>query len=161
MNKEKSVEGVRKNPFSIKHELEAKNWSQLDSNSKLPKEKALGLEIDEPSELKQPNSSKPSKSRAQKQAARKAERRRQKSHASISVEGPSADNPVPTKQQPPSELAQAKLTPLQQKMQAKLTGSQFRHINEKLYTTHSSEALSLFTEQPSLFHDVHPNILHY
>ena len=46
------------------------------------------------------------------------------------------------------------LTPLQQKMRAKLSGSQFRHINEKLYTTHSSEALNLFTEQPSLFHDV-------
>jgi len=47
------------------------------------------------------------------------------------------------------------LTPLQQKMRAKLSGSQFRQINEKLYTTHSSEALSLFTDQPSLFHDVH------
>jgi ribosomal RNA-processing protein 8 len=47
-----------------------------------------------------------------------------------------------------------KLTPLQQKMRAKLSGSQFRHINEKLYTTDSSEALSLFTKQPSLFHDV-------
>jgi ribosomal RNA-processing protein 8 len=56
-------------------------------------------------------------------------------------------------------LSTMTLTPLQQKMRAKLTGSQFRHINEKLYTTHSSEALSLFTEQPSLFHDVLRSII--
>ena len=49
----------------------------------------------------------------------------------------------------------AKLTPLQQKMRARLSGSQFRHINEILYTTDSSEALSLFTAKPSLFHEVH------
>lgn len=54
----------------------------------------------------------------------------------------------------PSAVPIPALTPLQQKMRAKLSGSQFRQINEKLYTTHSSEALSLFTEQPSLFHDV-------
>lgn len=54
----------------------------------------------------------------------------------------------------PSATSIPTLTPLQQKMRAKLSGSQFRQINEKLYTTHSSEALSLFTDQPSLFHDV-------
>jgi ribosomal RNA-processing protein 8 len=48
------------------------------------------------------------------------------------------------------------LTPLQQKMRAKLTGSQFRQINEKLYTTPSTAALSLFTSQPALFHSVCP-----
>jgi len=46
------------------------------------------------------------------------------------------------------------LTPLQQKMRAKLSGSQFRYINEKLYTSHSSEALTLFGNKPSLFYDV-------
>jgi len=50
--------------------------------------------------------------------------------------------------------SQPALTPLQQKMRAKLSGSQFRHINEKLYTTPSADAFSLFTEQPSLFNDV-------
>jgi ribosomal RNA-processing protein 8 len=58
----------------------------------------------------------------------------------------------------PKPSVQTTLTPLQQKMRAKLAGSQFRHINEKLYTTHSSEALNLFTEQPSLFHDVSSSI---
>lgn len=34
------------------------------------------------------------------------------------------------------------LTPLQQKMMAKLTGSRFRWINEQLYTISSDEALN-------------------
>jgi ribosomal RNA-processing protein 8 len=161
VDKTNPVQGARKNPFSMKDEPGTKTSSKLDSYSKLPKEKAIGLEIDESVELKQPDSSKPSKIRAQKKAAKKAERRRQKSQTDISVEGPSVDDLASTKQQRPSEIAQTKLTPLQQKMREKLTGSQFRHINEKLYTTDSSEALTLFTEQPSLFHDVSPKILKY
>lgn len=161
VHKAKPVQGARKNPFSMKDEPGTKNSTKLDSNSKLPKEKAIGLEIDESVELNQPDSSKASKIRAQKKAAKKAERRRKKSQAAISVEGPSVDDPASTKHQTPLEIAQTKLTPLQQKMREKLTGSQFRHINEKLYTTDSSEALTLFTEQPSLFHDVPPKILQY
>jgi ribosomal RNA-processing protein 8 len=49
----------------------------------------------------------------------------------------------------------AKLTPLQQKMMAKLTGSRFRWINEQLYTITSDEALKLVQEQPSLFDEYH------
>lgn len=51
--------------------------------------------------------------------------------------------------------AKAKLTPLQQKMMAKLTGSRFRWINEQLYTIKSDEALKLVKEQPSLFDEYH------
>ena len=105
--------------------------------------------------------SRESKSRVQKKAQRKAERRNQKLQAKASVQKPAADDLAPFKQLVPLEPVQTKLTPLQKKMRARLTGSQFRHINEKLYTTHSSEALTLFTEQPSLFHDVLPNILQY
>lgn len=49
----------------------------------------------------------------------------------------------------------AKLTPLQQKMMAKLSGSRFRWINEQLYTTTSESALKLIQEQPSLFDEYH------
>lgn len=49
----------------------------------------------------------------------------------------------------------AKLTPLQQKMMAKLSGSRFRWINEQLYTISSEEALSLIKQQPSLFDEYH------
>ncbi|RKP29696.1 hypothetical protein METBISCDRAFT_18040 [Metschnikowia bicuspidata] len=48
-----------------------------------------------------------------------------------------------------------KLTPLQQKMMAKLSGSRFRWINEQLYTTTSERALSLVQKQPELFDQYH------
>ncbi|KAH3685049.1 hypothetical protein WICPIJ_003986 [Wickerhamomyces pijperi] len=49
----------------------------------------------------------------------------------------------------------AKLTPLQQKMMQKLSGSRFRWINEQLYTIKSQEALQLITKQPELFDEYH------
>lgn len=48
-----------------------------------------------------------------------------------------------------------KLTPLQQKMMAKLSGSRFRWINEQLYTISSQDALSLIKDQPELFDEYH------
>ncbi|KAL6945381.1 hypothetical protein ACO0QE_002833 [Hanseniaspora vineae] len=48
-----------------------------------------------------------------------------------------------------------KLTPLQQKMMAKLSGSRFRWINEQLYTTTSEKALDMITKQPELFSEYH------
>ncbi|TGZ85049.1 hypothetical protein EX30DRAFT_337469, partial [Ascodesmis nigricans] len=47
------------------------------------------------------------------------------------------------------------LTPLQQKMRAKLSSARFRHINETLYTTPSASSLSLFTTDPSMYHEYH------
>jgi ribosomal RNA-processing protein 8 len=66
------------------------------------------------------------------------------------VSNPSS-NPNPT----PKDAAKGKLTTLQSKMSDKLKGSQFRWINEQLYTTHSSTALSLFKKQPELFQLYH------
>lgn len=43
------------------------------------------------------------------------------------------------------------LTEKQRKHLQKLKGGQFRWLNELLYTSHSSKALSLFSEQPELF----------
>lgn len=48
-----------------------------------------------------------------------------------------------------------KLTPLQQKMLNKLSGSRFRWINEQLYTITSENALSLIKDQPALFDEYH------
>lgn len=50
---------------------------------------------------------------------------------------------------------QRSLSPLQQKMMAKLTGSRFRWINEQLYTITSDKALELMKEQPQLFDEYH------
>lgn len=51
--------------------------------------------------------------------------------------------------------SQKKLTPLQQKMMAKLSGSRFRWINEQLYTISSNDALELIKKQPELFDEYH------
>ncbi|CAN3480021.1 25S rRNA (adenine(645)-N(1))-methyltransferase [Diutina catenulata] len=51
--------------------------------------------------------------------------------------------------------APVKLTPLQQKMMEKLSGSRFRWINEQLYTITSNDALSLIEKQPELFDEYH------
>src|SRR5690606_27148933 len=47
------------------------------------------------------------------------------------------------------------LTPLQQKMRAKLTSARFRHINEFLYTEPSTHAFSKFAEEPEMFEEYH------
>lgn len=56
---------------------------------------------------------------------------------------------------PPAPPPTSALTPLQQKMRAKLISSRFRHLNEQLYTTDSTTALSLFASQPELFNEYH------
>lgn len=60
---------------------------------------------------------------------------------------------MPSSNQSTSTLP--KLTPLQQKMQAKLTSARFRHLNQTLYTSSSSSALQLFQSDPSLFTSYH------
>ena len=47
------------------------------------------------------------------------------------------------------------LTPLQQRMTAKLMSSRFRHLNEVLYTAPSDQAMRLFTESPQNYTSYH------
>ncbi|KIW81008.1 hypothetical protein Z517_04031 [Fonsecaea pedrosoi CBS 271.37] len=56
---------------------------------------------------------------------------------------------------PPAPPIPARLTPLQAKMRNKLTSARFRHLNETLYTTTSSAAMTLFTNSPDLFAEYH------
>ncbi|KAK5089383.1 25S rRNA (adenine645-N1)-methyltransferase [Exophiala xenobiotica] len=56
---------------------------------------------------------------------------------------------------PPIPPAPPNLTALQAKMRAKLTSARFRHLNETLYTTPSSDALKLFSNSPDLFAEYH------
>lgn len=65
-----------------------------------------------------------------------------------------SDGPV-LQQNRAASKPETKLTPLQQKMKEKLTGSRFRWINEQLYTTTSAEALKLFEENPNIFEEYH------
>lgn len=65
------------------------------------------------------------------------------------------DDVVPIAESAPVIATNSKLTPLQQKMMAKLSGSRFRWINEQLYTTTSEKALDLVKKQPELFDEYH------
>ncbi|KZT57662.1 hypothetical protein CALCODRAFT_422437, partial [Calocera cornea HHB12733] len=56
---------------------------------------------------------------------------------------------------PPPAASDAKLTPLQAKMKASLSGARFRWINEQLYTTSAEHAHELMRAQPNLYQDYH------
>ena len=47
------------------------------------------------------------------------------------------------------------LTPLQQKMRQKLVSARFRHLNQQLYTTHSSHSANLFASSPEIYASYH------
>lgn len=47
------------------------------------------------------------------------------------------------------------LTPLQQRMAAKLTSARFRHLNQTLYTSPSAQAMQLFTDSPQAYTSYH------
>lgn len=58
---------------------------------------------------------------------------------------------------PPSKQAQPelKLTPLQAAMRQKLISARFRHLNETLYTTPSTQAQALLQANPTFFDEYH------
>lgn len=56
---------------------------------------------------------------------------------------------------PVAAKVQPKLTPLQASMRQKLISARFRHLNQTLYTTPSAHSLSLFSENPEMFHEYH------
>lgn len=73
--------------------------------------------------------------------------------------GAAVPKKVKLEEAPPADITegidQSKLTPLQKKMLAKLSGSRFRWINEQLYTTDSQQALEMMKKQPELFDEYH------
>lgn len=52
-------------------------------------------------------------------------------------------------------LPSKKLTPLQQRMAAKLTSARFRHLNQTLYTSPSDQAMRLFADSPQNYTSYH------
>ncbi|KFZ08241.1 hypothetical protein V502_09468 [Pseudogymnoascus sp. VKM F-4520 (FW-2644)] len=94
--------------------------------------------------------------RGQKRKTMKDKKREKKAKASsdaapetsVSAEPQTISAPAPAKVQP-------KLTPLQASMRQKLVSARFRHLNQTLYTTPSAHSLSLFSENPEMFHEYH------
>ena len=70
--------------------------------------------------------------------------------------GPSKPLIAPDASQTPTpSLQSTKLTPLQQRMAAKLTSARFRHLNQTLYTSPSDQAMRLFTDSPQNYTSYH------
>jgi ribosomal RNA-processing protein 8 len=156
---------TQRNPFVLRDPRKSKNTMNLSSDAKPQKGSVSDVaqsHHDDDAEQLLPTEIPISK---RQKARNKAERRllrKLENSAGTTDEANVVQKTQPKPQQTTQleSIPSSKLTPLQQKMRAKLTGSQFRHINEKLYTTHSSEALSLFADQPSLFHDYHQGFRH-
>ncbi|KAL9124490.1 MAG: hypothetical protein Q9217_006186, partial [Psora testacea] len=55
----------------------------------------------------------------------------------------------------PPPVKPSTLTPLQQKMAAKLTSARFRHLNQSLYTSSSANAKKLFSDTPEAYESYH------
>ena len=95
--------------------------------------------------------------RREHQKKDKKQTHKQKDHQQPST--PAETNATPSRllppQPPPPPTAPSNLTPLQLKMRNKLTSARFRHLNQTLYTSPSSTALSLFSTSPDLFSDYH------
>lgn len=111
-------------------------------------------------EKKRPNNkAKKLKKRDADDSVSRSDEKKQKNSDSgdIPKEDETTDDKPNLNSTPPAPLLinTQKLTPLQQKMMAKLSGSRFRWINEQLYTTTSQNALKLVKEQPSLFDEYH------
>lgn len=101
-----------------------------------------------PKKRKENDGHEQSKKKAKKQY-NSSERKEHESQGNELDHEPLIEDPAPM------PVLTSKLTPLQQKMMAKLSGSRFRWINEQLYTLSSEKALSLVKSQPELFDEYH------
>ncbi|KAI4273765.1 MAG: hypothetical protein L6R38_006258 [Xanthoria sp. 2 TBL-2021] len=73
-----------------------------------------------------------------------------------SISKPAATTPAASLPPAPPPLpSNAKLTPLQTAMRAKLISARFRHLNQTLYTTPSTHASALFSSNPEAFASYH------
>ncbi|KAI5965233.1 RRP8 [Candida pseudojiufengensis] len=128
-----------------------------DNGSKPPKKDQTKVKGNQ-NDSKQPKNEKKRKNTDEVENKESITNKRSKSLAKVASNTtiPKASIDLSTKSQPPIPItSQTKLTPLQQKMMSKLSGSRFRWINEQLYTITSEEALKLIKEQPSLFDEYH------
>ena len=87
----------------------------------------------------------------------------QDASAHVAATMPAASKTTPSKSVPASSSSSntgkssdaSALTPLQAQMLSKLSGSRFRTINEKLYTTASDEAVGMIDAAPAMFDEYH------
>ncbi|CCE82422.1 Piso0_002148 [Millerozyma farinosa CBS 7064] len=138
-----AVGGIPKNKKQKSKEKKAKR-DEMSSRKRKHDEKEQEEDVEEKQESKE------SSRKAQKSESTKGK----KMGGNEKKETTERKKPETRTEQSPLPITQ-NLTPLQQKMMAKLSGSRFRWINEQLYTVSSEDAFSLIQEQPSLFDEYH------
>ena len=74
---------------------------------------------------------------------------------SKALESSEPSRAIDTTHLPTPSVPSTKLTPLQQRMAAKLTSARFRHLNQTLYTSPSDQAMRLFTDSPQNYTSYH------
>lgn len=137
------LEDADRKPKNKKRKLKQKEAKTIDTNS-LPDVTAKQISSD-PELPAAPKSIDHESKRVSKPAAEAPQR---------GGTAPSADSVVG------GSKRKVTLTPLQQKMQQKLSGARFRWINELLYTSESQKALSVFQSQPEVFNEYHEGFRH-
>lgn len=148
------------------------NWENSEPSSKMPvaeedgghsrkkgktkhkqPSQGLGLAQDPKTELSPNPSALPSGDLGKKAVDKAINGHVSQSKAKIPGSSPQKNAMPPP--QPPPQPHSTNLTPLQAKMRNKLTSARFRHLNQTLYTSSSSDALQLFSNSPDLFGEYH------
>lgn len=111
----------------------------------------------EPKEQKSPSAQAPAPPKSKSKSRSKAKDQSFLDDSKLAPKLPSLSaTALPIPPEPPKTLPPtSKLTPLQSKMQSKLLSARFRHLNQTLYTTPSSQASALFTSTPSAYTSYH------
>lgn len=93
---------------------------------------------------------------SKKEKKQKKKKKDKESKASDNDQPKKGDTPDAASTKPPqAPKPVAKLTPLQASMRQKLISARFRHLNQSLYTTPSSESLATFQQNPEMFTEYH------
>lgn len=94
--------------------------------------------------------------RGEKRKAQKEKKREKRLKTESGDASPKRKEPEAAAPSAPAIVKiEPKLTPLQASMRQKLISARFRHLNQTLYTTPSAHSLSLFSENPEMFHEYH------
>ncbi|QSZ33881.1 hypothetical protein DSL72_005455 [Monilinia vaccinii-corymbosi] len=131
-----------------------KNGGKKEKKEKVVKEATTDEKENGPAEppndaTEAPESKKEKKEKKEKQKGK--ELQASDNDQSTRIDTPNAALTKP----PPAPKPVAKLTPLQASMRQKLISARFRHLNQSLYTSPSSESLATFQQNPEMFTEYH------
>ncbi len=85
----------------------------------------------------------------------RASSRQAQSEVEVQLAGPVRREVVKQVAQEARAAQEVKLTPLQASMRQKLVSARFRHLNENLYRTSSTDSFKQFQENPDMFEEYH------